>query len=64
MTYYGCGIWMKREDGKTLRYYGEGADPGVSFLSTRFAMMDLEVTVISNTSEGAWPVFAGLMAMI
>lgn len=63
MRHYGYGIWMMHVDGTTYRYYGVGSDPGISFVSTRFAQQNLDVTVIGNTADGAWPVFEGIMAL-
>jgi CubicO group peptidase (beta-lactamase class C family) len=54
--YYGHGIWIKtgaeseREDSIT------GCDAGVSFRSSVIRARELLVTVISNTTRGAWPV--------
>jgi CubicO group peptidase (beta-lactamase class C family) len=62
--YYGYGIWMRHADGKPIRYYGVGSDPGASFMSARFPAQLVEVTVISNTGDGAWPVFEGIKALI
>lgn len=50
---YGLGFWLDgRGDGVEL----EGHDAGVSFRSTHSASTGTTVTVVSNTSEGAWPV--------
>ncbi len=50
-VHYGCGLWNDR--GTPLRLYIEGADAGVSFLSSRFGDGTIS-TIVSNTSEGAW----------
>ena len=55
-SYYGYGLWIDVEPGGQREVYMIGDDAGVSFLSTVKRASDLQVTVISNTSNGAWPV--------
>lgn len=50
---YGLGVWL---DGKGPGAILEGHDAGVSFRSNHRPDLDLTWTVVSNTSEGAWPV--------
>jgi CubicO group peptidase (beta-lactamase class C family) len=50
--HYGLGFWLRGDDVVAL----EGYDAGVSFRSTHHRADLLTYTVISNTSEGAWPV--------
>ena len=50
---YGLGFWL---DGSTDAVRLEGYDAGVSFRSWHHPSSDLTYTVISNTSDGAWPV--------
>lgn len=50
---YGLGFWL-RGSGKTVVL--EGYDAGVSFRSLHDAMADVTCTVVSNWSDGAWPV--------
>lgn len=52
---YGRGFWL-HESGPSLVL--EGYDPGVSFRSTHDPTTATTVTVLGNTSEGAWPVIA------
>lgn len=47
---YGLGFWLDGE-----RAVLEGYDPGVSFQSVHDPGTDTTHTVMSNTSEGAWP---------
>lgn len=61
---YGYGIWMVRNGEAIRRYYGVGADPGVSFISACFPEQQAEITVISNTEDGAWQVFDDLEALV
>jgi CubicO group peptidase (beta-lactamase class C family) len=54
---YGLGFWLGAT-GDAVQL--DGYDAGVSFRSVHAPSADLTYTVISNTSEGAWPV-AGLL---
>jgi CubicO group peptidase (beta-lactamase class C family) len=49
---YGLGFWLAASGIVVL----EGSDAGVSFRSGHDPRRDLTFTVISNTSEGAWPI--------
>jgi len=50
---YGLGIWLRESsDGVLL----EGCDAGVSFRSVHDPRCQVTHTVISNTTEGAWPI--------
>lgn len=50
--HYGLGFWLQPStNAPTL----EGSDTGVSFRSVHDPSRDLTHTVISNTTEGAWP---------
>ena len=55
-TYYGHGLWIDDGTGGQREVYMTGGDAGVSFKSSVKRDTDLQVTVISNTTEGAWPV--------
>ena len=50
---YGLGFWL-RETGDSVLL--EGYDAGVSFQSVHNPASTITHTVISNTSEGAWPI--------
>ena len=50
---YGLGFWLS---GQTEAVLLEGYDAGVSFRSLHFPTSGSTGTVVSNTSEGAWPV--------
>lgn len=54
---YGLGFWLHPTREVVLL---EGMDAGVSFRSSHDPRADLTCTVISNTSDGAWPVVAFL----
>lgn len=49
---YGLGIWLRPRSHAPAF---EGYDAGVSFRSVDHTDRDLTYTVISNTSDGAWP---------
>jgi CubicO group peptidase (beta-lactamase class C family) len=50
---YGLGFWLRPDRGTVML---EGYDAGVSFRSAYDPASELLYTVISNTSDGAWPV--------
>jgi hypothetical protein len=56
---YGYGIWLR--DGEE---YFIGCDAGVSFRSGINRQKGLLVTVISNTTEGAWPILRDIRAAL
>jgi CubicO group peptidase (beta-lactamase class C family) len=53
---YGLGFWLYAGDTVAL----EGYDAGVSFRSLHDPHADLTATVISNWSDGAWPIARAL----
>jgi CubicO group peptidase (beta-lactamase class C family) len=55
-TYYGHGLWIFMEPGGQAEVYMTGGDAGVSFRSSVRRAADLQITVLSNTTDGAWPV--------
>ena len=54
---YGMGFWL---DGTTSAVMLEGYDAGVSFRTVHDPVTTLTYTVISNWSDGAWPMVSGL----
>ena len=50
---YGLGFWLHPT---TDMVFLEGYDAGASFRSVHDPRSSLTYTVISNTSEGAWPI--------
>jgi CubicO group peptidase (beta-lactamase class C family) len=50
---YGLGFWLAAEGDRVLL---EGYDAGVSFRSAYEPSTELQYTVISNTTDGAWPI--------
>ena len=58
---YGLGFWLDPEgDGVAL----EGYDAGVSFRSRHDPRADLTCTVVSNTTEGGWPMWRRLEELL
>ena len=50
---YGLGFWL---DASSEALILEGMDAGVSFRSTHDPRTELTFTVVSNTTDGAWPI--------
>lgn len=50
---YGMGFWLHRTAPAAVL---EGYDAGVSFRSTHIPASDTTVSILGNSSEGAWPV--------
>ena len=50
---YGLGFWLHAS---TDVVFLEGYDAGVSFRSLHDPRVDLTATVISNWTDGAWPI--------
>ena len=61
--FYGHGIWISHKDGKDPIHYLMGWDAGVSFKSTGLSK-DSVITVISNTSAGAWAIDREIMKQL
>jgi CubicO group peptidase (beta-lactamase class C family) len=55
-TYYGYGLWIRDDENGDREEYFVGCDAGVSFKSSVNREKGLQVTVISNTTDGAWPI--------
>ncbi|MGH9273528.1 MAG: serine hydrolase domain-containing protein, partial [Acidimicrobiales bacterium] len=58
---YGLGFWLA-PDGAAVQL--EGYDAGISFRSVHDPATGGSWTVVSNTSEGAWPVARGLAMLV
>jgi CubicO group peptidase (beta-lactamase class C family) len=63
-TYYGCGLWMHENEGKNREEYFVGCDAGVSFKSSVNREQELQITVMSNTTEGAWSALKEIQAAL
>ena len=58
---HGLGFWIHRKHPALVL---EGYDAGASFRSTHLVGARTTVTVLGNSSEGAWPVISVLAAAI
>jgi CubicO group peptidase (beta-lactamase class C family) len=63
-TYYGYGLWIREGKSGNREEYFVGCDAGVSFKSSINRDTGLLVTVISNTTDGAWPVLGDIQAAL
>lgn len=63
-TFYGHGLWIYDDGGPGREEFITGSDAGVSFKSIVQRAHDLQITVIANTSHGAWPVLADIDAAL
>ena len=58
---YGLGFWL---DGSDATVMLEGSDAGVSFRTVHNPETGLTYSVLSNTSEGAWPIARRLRELL
>jgi CubicO group peptidase (beta-lactamase class C family) len=63
-VYYGHSLWLIARDGQSSEVSFSGADAGVSFDSIVYRDSGLLVTVISNTSNGAWPILKNISTIL
>ena len=63
-TYYGHGLWICEDESRNRKEFITGYDAGVSFKSSVNRAKELQVTVISNTTGGAWPVLRDIDAAL
>ena len=63
-TYYGHGLWIYEDEGRNREEYITGCDAGVSFNSSVNRIKELQVTVISNTTDGAWPILRDIATVL
>lgn len=52
--YYGDGIWLTHETGKSPSIFFQGADPGVSFITVYDPNEDKKITLVSNYGDSVW----------
>jgi len=56
-TWYGFGLEFDMNDDGTVRsYYKEGINAGASGIVRHYVDENLDIAVLSNSEEGAWPV--------
>jgi CubicO group peptidase (beta-lactamase class C family) len=58
--FYGHGIWVRKGAGLDTEEYIIGEDAGVSFYTGVTRAKKLLVTVMSNTTKGAWPLLRAI----
>ena len=58
---YGLGFWLHPSRDAVML---EGSDPGVSFRTVHYRGSGLTHTVLSNTTEGAWPMARHLQELL
>jgi CubicO group peptidase (beta-lactamase class C family) len=58
-TFYGHGVWIHDDGAGPPLHYIVGSDAGVSFRSSAHSDGTF-ATVVSNTSEGAWPMIRAI----
>jgi CubicO group peptidase (beta-lactamase class C family) len=63
-TWCGHGLWLSERAPQQWEVAIEGGDAGVSFKSSVMRDHDLQVTVISNTSRGAWPILEDIETVL
>lgn len=59
-SFYGYGIWIKKNEKGVFKYHVMGYDPGVSFHSAYFPNSSQIVVVCSNKSTGASDIMNGI----
>ena len=62
--YYGLGVWLNRQDETVTEWFVMGSDPGVALESGYFPARDVQISVLGNTGEPTWPVYAALRALV
>ena len=62
--FYGHGIWIRTGTDLGTEEYIVGEDAGVSFYSGVTRAKKLLVTVVSNTTEGAWPILRAIREIL
>ncbi|AWE07711.1 penicillin-binding protein [Lysinibacillus sp. 2017] len=55
-SFYGYGIWIKKNGNEILKYHIMGYDPGVSFHSAFYPKSLIKTVICSNKSEGAYDI--------
>lgn len=59
-SFYGYGLWIKKNGNLISKYHIMGYDPGVSFHSAYYPDSSFKVIVCSNKSEGAFDIMDGI----
>lgn len=59
-SFYGYGVWIKKNGSLISKYHIMGYDPGVSFHSAYYPDSSFKLVVCSNKSEGAFAIMKGI----
>ncbi|MGB2992600.1 MAG: serine hydrolase [Paenisporosarcina sp.] len=59
-SFYGYGVWIKKNGSLISKYHIMGYDPGVSFHSAYYPESSFKLVVCSNKSEGAFAIMKGI----
>ena len=60
-TWYGFGLeFDMNEDGSVRSYYKEGINAGASGIIRHYVESNLDIAVLSNSEDGAWPIIREL----
>ena len=62
--YYGHGLWINETPAKPRQIYITGCDAGVSFWAGVIRDTDTQVTVISNSTDDAWPLLRDIRRLL
>lgn len=61
VTWYGFGLeFDMNEDGSVRSYYKDGINAGASGILRHYVEEDIDIVVLSNSEEGAWPLIREL----
>ena len=62
--YYGCGVWIRKPEGKPAVFYVEGMDPGVSMISACAAQKEFMLHILGNTNRSVWQIYRAVTALL
>jgi CubicO group peptidase (beta-lactamase class C family) len=62
--YYGLGVWLQRQDETVTEWFVMGSDPGVALESGYFPARDVQISVLGNTGDPTWPIYAALRKLV
>lgn len=59
-SYYGYGIWLKKNEDRSFSPYFQGCDPGVSFISAHDFQKNSTVILVSNYGDNVWKIMRSI----
>ena len=62
--WYGLGVWLRREQEKTLSYYVTGWDPGVAMISEYLVDSGHHVCLLSNQNDGVFQLYRSILSRL